>query len=209
MRIGNSIQNGIDLFSESFSSRETDSPSPGTEATGYVQDGIISRHRCGEVFGIEQRKFPFRLVLAGKPAFGRHSGLLVSQRNNTQTVDESSAVLWYIGPASRALTTNVRAVDVESGALGARTQDEGAVWTASRTRTPRAVFLAGRTVQRLVVTALDSRTTTSAPQPTGKAPIRRRSRRTSPSGEPHRGSERGSWTRTMLGHHSATHRVRH
>jgi hypothetical protein len=51
-----------------------------------------------------------------------------------------------------AVTTNVRGVDVESGALVGRTQDgdqevedEGAVWTASRTRTPRAVFLAHRT----------------------------------------------------------------
>jgi len=49
---------------------------------------------------------------------------------------------------------NVRGVDVESGALVARTQDEGAVWTALRTRTPRAVLPAGRTMQRLPDAAL-------------------------------------------------------
>ncbi|RLE12987.1 MAG: hypothetical protein DRJ28_08170 [Actinobacteria bacterium] len=35
-----------------------------------------------------------------------------------------------------AVSGNVRGVDVESGALVTRTQDEGAVWTALRTRTP-------------------------------------------------------------------------
>jgi len=64
-----------------------------------------------------------------------------------------------LGLHSSAVSTNVRGVDVESGALIARTQDEGAVWTALRTRTPRAAFsmterLAGRTVQRLVDVAL-------------------------------------------------------
>ena len=63
------------------------------------------------------------------------------------------------------MTTNVRGVDVESGALVAGTQegdrevdDEAAVWTALRTRTPRAVFLTGRTVQRLAVVALAAST---------------------------------------------------
>ena len=56
---------------------------------------------------------------------------------------------------ARAVSTNVRGVDVESGMLGARTQDEGAVWTASRTRTPRVASLTDRTVQRLVDTALE------------------------------------------------------
>ncbi|GMQ93427.1 MAG: hypothetical protein BMS9Abin12_0904 [Acidimicrobiia bacterium] len=51
------------------------------------------------------------------------------------------------------MTTNVRGVDVDSGAPVAKTQDEGAVWTASRTRTPLAVFLDDRTAQTLVVVA--------------------------------------------------------
>jgi hypothetical protein len=76
-----------------------------------------------------------------------------------------------------AVTTNVRGVDVDSGALVGRTQDgdqevedgdqevedgdqevedEGAVWTASRTRTPRAAFLADRTAQKFAVAALAS-----------------------------------------------------
>jgi hypothetical protein len=55
-----------------------------------------------------------------------------------------------------AVSTNVRGVDVESGALSARTQDEGAVGPAARTRMPRAASLADRTAQRLVVAALAS-----------------------------------------------------
>jgi hypothetical protein len=52
------------------------------------------------------------------------------------------------------VSTNVRGVDVESRALSARTQDEAAVGTAARTRTPRAASLADRTAQRLVFAAL-------------------------------------------------------
>jgi hypothetical protein len=60
-----------------------------------------------------------------------------------------------------ALSTNVRGVDVEPGALVARTQDgdqevegEGAVWTALRTRTQLPVFLDDRTTQEFVDRAL-------------------------------------------------------
>jgi AcrR family transcriptional regulator len=56
------------------------------------------------------------------------------------------------------VSTNVRGVDVESGELNARKQDEGAVGTAARTRTPRAASLADRTAQRLVVAALAEET---------------------------------------------------
>jgi hypothetical protein len=55
---------------------------------------------------------------------------------------------------SSAVSTNVGGVDVESGALSARTQDEGAVGTAARMRMPRAASLADRTAQRLVVATL-------------------------------------------------------
>lgn len=60
----------------------------------------------------------------------------------------------YISHAASALSGNVRGVDVDSGALVARTQDGGAVWTALRTRTQRAVFLGDRITQRLPDRAL-------------------------------------------------------
>lgn len=58
-----------------------------------------------------------------------------------------------IAHAANAPSGNVR-VDVDSGALVARTQDEGAVLTALRTRTQRAVFLSDRITQRLPDRAL-------------------------------------------------------
>jgi hypothetical protein len=56
--------------------------------------------------------------------------------------------------AVSALTTSVRGVNAESGALTTRPQDEGAFVNASWTRTLWPVFLAGRTSQRFVVRAL-------------------------------------------------------
>ncbi len=67
-----------------------------------------------------------------------------------------TVVVYVSNRTANAVSTNVRGVDVESGALSARTQDEGAVGTAARTRTPRAASLADRTAQRLVVAALAS-----------------------------------------------------
>ena len=63
-----------------------------------------------------------------------------------------------------ALTVNVQGVDAESGALTTRpqdgdqeVQDEGAFENASRTRTPWAAFLTGRTPQKFTARALCSR----------------------------------------------------
>jgi hypothetical protein len=57
------------------------------------------------------------------------------------------AVIWRF---TSAVSTNVRGVDVESGALSART------------RTPRAASLADRTAQRLVVAPIAHTARTTA-----------------------------------------------
>jgi hypothetical protein len=74
-----------------------------------------------------------------------------------------------------AVSTSVRGVDFESGALSARTQDEAAAGTAARTRTPRAASLADRTAQRLVVAALGAGTQSvwaDRPSRRGGVPVR-------------------------------------
>ena len=53
-----------------------------------------------------------------------------------------------------AVSAAVRGVDVEPGALGARTQDEGAGNAALKTVTPRAASLADRTTYVLMDAAL-------------------------------------------------------